>query len=561
MGKKPDISKTYHKRSKPKDIPEQLEEPAEGWPVPLQIIPPISETEEEGMPMFDLDNARHQNPRPNDDVQPDSRPESNMHGLNYDDSTGNFQNPNPTFDTLAGSSRPKSSVERGEELFDEGVTPIVEETSDRGSKSLCGTDGVEIEDVAIATILDGLRKAKKGQLDADKLSVEADTGRKKRRFRKGIPNRFTGKGNVGEKSKSTKSQAEWQISDNEDVVFVGEKDGFGRKMTRASVAAAKEAVNEDTEIDLEELERSAEKKKAAKKGKAKVQGEIEKQRKKMGESSATRKTRSKIIPRDHSSSEAEDDPSTLRISKRESKGKLQENDDRTRIAGIVELMDCAKRFWVRIVREFVYCLHDNIDDPSHEAYQKLTLRGHSFTFSPSVINSDFRRCDSPTTGYSLKLSEIIKELTGNTIDKWPADGTQLAASSLSLKYSVLHKAALTCLVPDSNNTNVSHLMGRVLDVPEPEPVQAPTSETASLLINILEAEQRTLKDEIQAKQVRVAEIDDQLQSLKVPVPPVVTTEKTTTGPSTTPVSNAGSSDDVFVDVEEGIDEDLGTEES
>ncbi|GAA0149900.1 hypothetical protein LIER_08957 [Lithospermum erythrorhizon] len=251
-----------------------------------------------------------------------------MHGPGYKESTGNFQNPNPNVDTLTGSS----SVERGEQLFDEGVTPIVEEnTSDKGSKSLGCTDGVEIEDEAIATILDGLRKAKKGQLNTDKLSVEVDKGQKRRRLRKGIPSRFTKKSNVEEKSKSSQSQAEGSTSDNEDVVFVGEKAGFGRKRTRASVAAAKGVVNEDAEIDLEELERSAEKKKAAKKGKGKVQGESEKQKKKMGEGSSTRKTRSRIVPRDNSSSEAEDDLGTLRISKRESKGKLQENDDRTRI--------------------------------------------------------------------------------------------------------------------------------------------------------------------------------------------------------------------------------------
>ncbi|GAA0175730.1 hypothetical protein LIER_28848 [Lithospermum erythrorhizon] len=99
------------------------------------------------------------------------------------------------------------------------------------------------------------------------------------------------------------------------------------------------------------------------------------------------------------------------------------------------------------------------------------------------------------------------------------------------------------------------------DVPEQEVVQAPTSKAATLLINILEAEQKRLKEEIQAKQVRVAEIDVQLQSLKVSVPPVVTTEKTTAGPRTTSPSNAGSSDAEFVDAEEGNDEDLDVEGS
>ncbi|GAA0160580.1 hypothetical protein LIER_17101 [Lithospermum erythrorhizon] len=255
MGKKPDISKTYHERSRPKNVSDQLEEPVEGWPVPLQVIPPISKPEEEGMPMFELDNVPYQNSSPEDEVQPDFSPGNDMHGRNLDDSTEKGERlVRGTMGTIGG-----------------GVTPIVEEnTTDRGTKSLGRTDEIEIEDEAIANILDGLRKAKKGQLDADKLSEEADKGLKKRRLRKGI----------------------------------------GRKRTRASVAAAKEVMKEGTEntkIDLEELESSAEKKKVAKKGKGKVQGGHEKQKKKMDESGYTRKMRSKIIHRNDSSSEAEDD--------------------------------------------------------------------------------------------------------------------------------------------------------------------------------------------------------------------------------------------------------------
>ncbi|GAA0141508.1 hypothetical protein LIER_42663 [Lithospermum erythrorhizon] len=210
------------------------------------------------MPMFELDTARHQNPTLNDDVQPDSTPKTNMHGPGHEESIGNFQNPNPNFDNVAGSSR--------EQLFDESVTPTVKEnTSD---KSLDCTKEVDIEDEAIATILDGLRQAKKGQLNADKLSAESTKDQKRRRLRKGIPSRFTRKSNVKEKSKRVLDEG--STDDDEDVVFVGEKAGIGRKRTGASVDAAKEALNEDTEIDLEELERSAEKKKAAKKGKEKV---------------------------------------------------------------------------------------------------------------------------------------------------------------------------------------------------------------------------------------------------------------------------------------------------
>ncbi|GAA0179879.1 hypothetical protein LIER_42231 [Lithospermum erythrorhizon] len=290
MGKKPDISKTYHKRSKSKELPEHLEEPAEGWPVPLQIIPPIAESEEEGMTMFELGMA------PNDDFQPDSTSKESMHEPGNEELTGN---PNPIFDNIAGSSR--------EQVFDESVTPTVEENP--SDKLPSDTEEMDIEDEAIATILDGLRKAKKGQLNADKLSGQSTTEQKRRRLRKGIPSRFTRRGDVAEKSKGALDEGS---TDEEDVVFVGEKAGLGRKRTRASVAAAREALSQ--EIDLEELERSAEKKRAANKGKRKIQGENVKQKKKMGEGSSTRETRRRIVPQNHSSSDEEDDGDTLRTS-------------------------------------------------------------------------------------------------------------------------------------------------------------------------------------------------------------------------------------------------------
>ncbi|GAA0165573.1 hypothetical protein LIER_40008 [Lithospermum erythrorhizon] len=100
----------------------------------------------------------------------------------------------------------------------------------------------------------------------------------------------------------------------------------------------------------------------------------------------------------------------------------------------------------------------------HEAYQKVKLRGHTFDFSPRVMNSYYGISNSEITGYSLKLGDVIEELTGNIVKTWSVDGTQLATSILSLRYLILHKAALFCLVLGSNNTNVSHLMGKVLYV-------------------------------------------------------------------------------------------------
>ncbi|GAA0160571.1 hypothetical protein LIER_39061 [Lithospermum erythrorhizon] len=67
------------------------------------------------------------------------------------------------------------------------------------------------------------------------------------------------------------------------------------------------------------------------------------------------------------------------------------------------------------------------------------------------------------SGATSKLADIIGELTGKTLTEWPTMG-QLQASSLSLKYDVLHKVSIANLVPTSNNTNVSEALGRMLYV-------------------------------------------------------------------------------------------------
>ncbi|GAA0184201.1 hypothetical protein LIER_31489 [Lithospermum erythrorhizon] len=178
----------------------------------------------------------------------------------------------------------------------------------------------------------------------------------------------------------------------------------------------------------------------------------------------------------------------------------------------------------------------------------------------------------PKRSYQRKLSRILRptltfyrllaysprwivrrgELTGNTVKIWHVDRTHLATSTLSLRYSILHKAALSCLVPGSNNTNMSHLMGKVLyvlgsdeqlnigrvifdqvidhakshstlkpigfsnvplnpqDAPKPEPTLAPEGEAAGILIKVFEEEQQRLKEKIQSKEARIDELEGKI---------------------------------------------------
>ncbi|GAA0164155.1 hypothetical protein LIER_19860 [Lithospermum erythrorhizon] len=355
--------------------------------------------------------------------------------------------------------------------------------------------------------------------------------------------------------------------------------------------------------------------------------------------------------------ESNDNLNAYRVSKRKSQDKLKENDDKTRIenrrvahdvvdvplegivlesevqrarwnivcgrkieperslseatiknaqtyidimqdVGILPMMDNAKRYWVRLVREFVCCLSDKIDEAGHETYQKVKLREHMFDFSPRVINSYYGISNSEVNGYFLKQAYIIRELNGNTTKIWPADITQLVASTLSLRYSVLHKAALSCLVPGSNNTNVSYIMGKVLyvlgsneklnigqvifdqiiDHAKSHSTLKPIgifsmiygillAQKPDLLqpehgvgVDVFEEKQQRLKEEIQSKEARIIELEGKIRALKIPVPLVVTTEQTAAGPSVIATSGRGSFDaDHFMDVEEGVDEDHAVE--
>ncbi|GAA0140970.1 hypothetical protein LIER_02219 [Lithospermum erythrorhizon] len=80
---------------------------------------------------------------------------------------------------------------------------------------------------------------------------------------------------------------------------------------------------------------------------------------------------------------------------------------------------------------------------------------------PYIDQKHYGFRDVGATGATLKLSDIIEELTGKELTAWPTKG-QLQASHLSLRYAFLHKASIANLVPTSNNKNVSEALGRML---------------------------------------------------------------------------------------------------
>ncbi|GAA0185953.1 hypothetical protein LIER_33241 [Lithospermum erythrorhizon] len=295
-------------------------------------------------------------------------------------------------------------------------------------------------------------------------------------------------------------------------------------------------------VDVKELERQAEKKKVAKKGKAtdkrpsidKVGGSVPKKRKDM------------VIS----------EPKSLMRG-----GNFVPSDD----ADESEEEDAAKFL--------------------SPMFHKVKLRGHMFSFSLALINKHYDMSNEEIIGETLKLGDIIGELIGNTLTTWPTKG-QLQASTLSLKYDVLHKATITNLVPILNNTNMSETIGKIVDYSRTgaklKPIgfpsricsllinQHPTAlkkeddfgkdaksltisdklmkgnhvvdvelntanqievvlegEAAAMLTKAYEEEQQKLEDEIQIKKVRLSELQVKIQALKAIVPPTVNDPATT----------------------------------
>ncbi|GAA0144988.1 hypothetical protein LIER_05287 [Lithospermum erythrorhizon] len=139
------------------------------------------------------------------------------------------------------------------------------------------------------------------------------------------------------------------------------------------------------------------------------------------------------------------------------------------------------------------------------------------------------RANEGITCATLKLADIIGELTGNALSTWPTKG-QLQASTPNLKYVVLHKAVIVNLVPTSNNTNVSEALGRLLINQHPTVLKAEDgfgedaksltiSDRGScrMLIKAYEEEQQRLEAEIQVKKVRASELQAKIQALKANV--------------------------------------------
>ncbi|GAA0141465.1 hypothetical protein LIER_02602 [Lithospermum erythrorhizon] len=88
-------------------------------------------------------------------------------------------------------------------------------------------------------------------------------------------------------------------------------------------------------------------------------------------------------------------------------------------AGFMPTVKTVGPYYPQLVREFIFNMTEDIDDPMNPNFQKEIFRNFTFDFSPSLINRYFARANSGDTGYNLQLSEIVNVLTGGVVNTWP----------------------------------------------------------------------------------------------------------------------------------------------
>ncbi|XP_057779907.1 uncharacterized protein LOC130998509 [Salvia miltiorrhiza] len=102
-----------------------------------------------------------------------------------------------------------------------------------------------------------------------------------------------------------------------------------------------------------------------------------------------------------------------------------------------------------IVREFYVNLMTEAFDPKSVKFGKVFVRGKVFDFSPSAINKACYTANTNTDDVEVDDDEMTRELTGGKLKAWTS---KFAASTLSWKYSVLHKIAVYNWLPSKNTT-------------------------------------------------------------------------------------------------------------
>ncbi|XP_058764413.1 uncharacterized protein LOC131637861 [Vicia villosa] len=116
-----------------------------------------------------------------------------------------------------------------------------------------------------------------------------------------------------------------------------------------------------------------------------------------------------------------------------------------------------------LVKEFIVNLSQDCGDGRTGDFHKVYVRRKCIDFSPAVINLYLGRDAEAQPELEVTDNEVCKVITGGKVKKWPIK-SKLSASSLNVRYALLHKLDAANWVPTNHTSTIAVGLGRFIYV-------------------------------------------------------------------------------------------------
>ncbi|XP_058782077.1 uncharacterized protein LOC131656360 [Vicia villosa] len=130
-------------------------------------------------------------------------------------------------------------------------------------------------------------------------------------------------------------------------------------------------------------------------------------------------------------------------------------------AGLIKTVTHFSKCYEMLVKEFIVNLSHDCGDGRTDNFHKVYVRRKCIDFSPAVINLYLGRDVEAQPELEVTDNEVCKVITGGKVKKWPIK-SKLSASSLNVRYALLHKIGAANWVPTNHTSTIAVGLGRFI---------------------------------------------------------------------------------------------------
>ncbi|XP_058768953.1 uncharacterized protein LOC131642754 [Vicia villosa] len=130
-------------------------------------------------------------------------------------------------------------------------------------------------------------------------------------------------------------------------------------------------------------------------------------------------------------------------------------------AGLIKTVTHFSKCYEMLVKEFIVNLSQDCCDGRTDDFHKVYVRRKCIDFSPAVINLYLGRDAEAQPELEVTDNEVCKVITGGKVKKWPIK-SKLSASSLNVRYALLHKIGAANWVPTNHTSTIAVGLGRFI---------------------------------------------------------------------------------------------------